>query len=158
MNVIWKSNPPDDLKRSFFRATVESVLVYGSITWTLTSKLEKNLDGSYTRILRAALNKSWKDRLTNKELYGKIPRFSNSIKQQRMRFAGHCWRSKEELAGDILLWTPMHGRRTRGHPKKTYIDQLMDDTGCLKNELPNVMNDRDGWRERVKKSRASSTW
>ena len=34
----------------------------------------------------------------------------------------------------------------------------MDDTGCLKNELPNVMNDRDGWRERVKKSRASSTW
>ena len=61
-------------------------------------------------MLRAALNKSWKDCLTNKELYGKIPRISNSIKQQRMRFAGHCLRSKEELAGDALLWTPMHGR------------------------------------------------
>ena len=75
-----------------------------------------------------------------------------------MRFAGHCWHSKEELAGDVLLWTPMLGRRTRGRPKKTHIDQLMDDTGCLKNELPNVMNDRDGWRERIKKSRVSSTW
>ena len=64
-------------------------------------------------MLRAALNKSWKNRLTNKELYGKIPRVSNSIKQQQMRFAGHCWCSKEELAGDVLLmWTPMHGRRT----------------------------------------------
>ena len=91
---------------------MESILVYGSITCTLTSKLDKKLDGSYARMLRAALNKSWKDRLTNKELYGKIPRFSNSIKQQRMRFAGHCWRGKEELAGDVLLWTPMHGRRT----------------------------------------------
>ena len=37
-----------------------------------------------------------------------------------MRFAGHCWRSKEELAGDVLLWTQMHGRRTQGRPKKTY--------------------------------------
>ena len=83
-------------------------------------------------MLRAALNKSWKNRLTNKELYGKIPLVSNSIKQQQIRFAGHCWRSKEELAGDVLLWTPMHGRRTSGSPKKTYIDQLiMDDTGCL---------------------------
>ena len=49
MSVIWKSNLPDDLKRNIFRATVESVLVYGSITWTLISKLEKKLDGSYTR-------------------------------------------------------------------------------------------------------------
>eukprot|EP00795_Rhopilema_esculentum_P016973 gene16973-8475_t len=32
----------------------------------------------------------------------------------------------------------------------------MDDTGCLKDEVPNEMNDRDGWRERVKKRRDGS--
>ena len=30
MDKIWKSNLSDQLKRSLFRATVESVLIYGS--------------------------------------------------------------------------------------------------------------------------------
>ena len=30
MNTIWKSNLKDKLKKTFFRAAVESVLVYGS--------------------------------------------------------------------------------------------------------------------------------
>ena len=41
MHTIWKSKMSENLKRSFFRDTVESVLVYGAITWTLTSTLDK---------------------------------------------------------------------------------------------------------------------
>ena len=41
-----------------------------------------------------------------------------------MRFAGHCWRSKNELASDLLFWYPNHGKRSRGRLAKTYIDQL----------------------------------
>ena len=48
MKNIWKSNLPDQLKRNFFRATVESVLAYGSVPWTLTAALEKQLNGTYT--------------------------------------------------------------------------------------------------------------
>ena len=73
MNAIWKSRLPDRIKRNFFRATVESVLVYGSVSWTLTKALEKRLSGNYTRLLRAILNKSWKDHPTNKEIYANIP-------------------------------------------------------------------------------------
>ena len=36
--------------------TVESVLVYGCVTWTLTKTLLKQLDGIYTQILRMILN------------------------------------------------------------------------------------------------------
>ncbi len=46
------------MKRSFFQAAVTSILLYGCTTWTLTKRLEKKLDGNYTRILRAILNKS----------------------------------------------------------------------------------------------------
>lgn len=35
MNVIWKSDIPDALKRIFFRANVE-LLIYGAPNWTLT--------------------------------------------------------------------------------------------------------------------------
>ena len=57
MNSIWKSRLPDNMKRHFFRATVESVLIYGSVSWTLTISLEKRLNGNYTRMLRTILNR-----------------------------------------------------------------------------------------------------
>ena len=53
------SNLTDKMKRSFFQAAVVSILLYGCTTWTLTKRLEKKLDGNYTRMLRAILNKSW---------------------------------------------------------------------------------------------------
>ena len=72
MNAIWKSRLPDRIKRNFFRVTVESVLVYGSVSWTLTKALEKRISGNYTHLLRAILNRSWKDHPTNKEIYANI--------------------------------------------------------------------------------------
>ena len=157
MDKIWESNLSGNLKRNFFRAAVESVLVYGSVSWMLTKKCEKRIDGAYTRMLRVPLNKSWRDHPTNKELYGNIPKISSSIRQQRMRFAGHCWRSKKELIADVLLWNPKHGKRSQGRPRKTYIDQLLDDTGCSLEELHNAMEDRVGWKKRVNECRARST-
>ena len=58
LSIIWKSNLTDKMKRSFFQAAVVSILLYGCTTWTLTKRLEKKLDGNYTRMLRAILNKS----------------------------------------------------------------------------------------------------
>ena len=60
LSIIWKSDLTDKMKRSFFQAAVTSILLYGCTTWTLTKRLEKNLDGNYTRMLRAFLNKSWR--------------------------------------------------------------------------------------------------
>ena len=58
LSIIWKSDPTDKMKRSFFQAAVVSILLYGCTTWTLTKRLKKKLDGNYTRMLRAILNKS----------------------------------------------------------------------------------------------------
>ena len=123
LRTIWKSSLPDNTKRNFFRATVESVLIYGSTAWTLTKHLEDKLDGTYTRMLRAILNKSWKQHPTNDQLYGNIPKVSD-IRERRTRFAGHYWRSKYELASDLLLWIPKHGYSQVGRPCKSYVSQL----------------------------------
>ena len=40
------------------------------------------------------------------------------------RHAGHCWRSKDELISDVLLWTPAYGQAKAGRPARTYIQQL----------------------------------
>ena len=60
LSIIWKSDLTDKMKRSFFQAAIVSILLYGCTTWTLTKRLEKKLDGNYTRMLRAILNKSWR--------------------------------------------------------------------------------------------------
>ena len=64
-------------------------------------------------IARAVTNKSWRDHLTNEQLYCDIPKISKSIRIPRLRFAGHCWRSKDEVSSDLVLWQPQHGRSSR---------------------------------------------
>ena len=95
------------MKRSFFQAAVVSILLYGCTTWTLTKRLERRLDGNYTRMLRAVLNKSWRQHPTRLQLYGHLPPITKTIQVRRTRHAGHCWRSKNELISDVLLWTPL---------------------------------------------------
>ena len=55
LSIIWKSDLTDKMKRSFFQAAVTWILLYGCTTWTLTKRLEKKLDGNYTRMLRSNL-------------------------------------------------------------------------------------------------------
>ena len=62
--IIWKPVLTDKMKHSFFLAAVALILLYGCTTWTLTKRLEKKLNGNYTRMLRAILNKSWRQHPT----------------------------------------------------------------------------------------------
>ena len=157
LSIIWKSDLTDEMKRSFFQAAVVSILLYGCTTWTLTKRLEKKLDGNYTRMLRAILNKSWRQHPTRRQLYGHLPPITKTIQVRRARHAGHCWRSKDELVSDVLLWTPTYGQAKAGRPARTYIQQLCEDTWCNPEDLPEAMNDREKWREMVKDIRAGST-
>ena len=158
MNRVWKSGMNDNLKRRLFVTTVESVLLYGCEAWALTVKDEKALDGVYTRMLRAALNVSWEDHMRNTELYGYLPRLSDTIRQRRMRLAGHCVRHPELTASEMILWEPTHGKKSRRRPHATFIDTLKTDTGLNSTaEIKTLMMDRDEWRAAIRSSRVGWT-
>ena len=73
--------------------------------------------------------------------------------------ARHCWRSRDELISDVLLWTSTYGRAKDGRPARTYIQQLCEDMGSNPKDTPEAMNDREKWRERVWDIRAcGTTW
>ena len=88
--VIWKSDMTDKIKRSFFQTAVMLILLYGWTTWILTKRMEEKLDSNYTRMLRAILNKSWRQYPTKQQLYGHLPRIMKTIKIRWIRHAGHC--------------------------------------------------------------------
>ena len=131
------------MKHSFFQSAVVSILLYGCTTWTLTKPLEKKLDGNYTRMLRAILNKSWWQHPSKHKLYGYLPPITKTIQVRRNRYAGHWCRSRDELISDVLLWTPTYARAKVGRPARTYIQQLCEDTGCIPEDLPEAMKDRE---------------
>ena len=59
LRTIWKSTLPEtytSINKGSFRTVVESVLLYGSSAWTLTTRLENKLNGTYTLMLHAILN------------------------------------------------------------------------------------------------------
>ena len=89
MKAIWRSNLRRDLKIRLFQATVESIFLYGTETWTITESLKKRTDGCYSRMLRMALNVDWRKHRTNKEVFVSLPRVSSKIQARRMRLAGH---------------------------------------------------------------------
>ena len=88
----------------------------------------------YTRMLRAVLNKSWRQHPTRHQLYGHLPPITKTIQVKRTRHAGHCWRSKDELKSDVLLWTPTYGRTKAGDQLElTYSNYVRTQDVTLKN-------------------------
>ena len=118
--------------------------------------MEKKLDGNYTRMLRAILNKSWRQHPTKQQLYGHLPPIMKTIKVWRTRHAGHGWKSRDELIRDLLLWPSSLGRAEAGRTARTYIQQLCADTGCNPEDLPEAMDDGEEWREGDRDIRADS--
>ena len=146
---IWKSDLERSLKINIFRACVESILLYGSETWTITKKMEARIDGCYTQLLRRVLNISWRYRIPNKVVYGKLPPISLTIKQRRLRFAGHCARSSSQPISKLIFWTPTSGSLRRGRKPLNYPDTICNDLGLEKTEIANLMQDRELWAAHV---------
>ena len=155
--ALWKATFATSAKTSrLFVATVESVLLYGCESWTMTSAMERSMDGCYTRMLRMALDISWKDHLTNNQLYSKMERVTTKIKVRRLSMAGHCVRHPELSVNPLVLWEATHGRAARGRTRLTYIELMRRDTGCSNTaELQTAMTNRDVWRGLINGIRAA---
>ena len=132
--IIWKSDLFSKIKWDFFQAVVVLILLYGCTRLMLRKCTEKKLDGNYTRMLWAILNKSSKQYLMKHQLYGHLPSISKNIQVRWTRLVRHCSKSKDKLRSDIFLCTPI--------PGSTSVP------GCSLENLLRVMHDKDrGWEE-----------
>ena len=103
-------------------------------------QLHKNVASNIEQVLAATPHK-------RPTIWSPASPLTKTIQVRRTRYAGHCWRSRDELISDVLLWTPTYGRAKAGRPARTYIHQLCEDTGCSPEDLLEAMNEREKWRE-----------
>ena len=67
------------------------------------------------------------------------------------------YKHPEEAAHETVLWEPLHGNPKRGAPSMNYVKLLKKDTGLDNvSEIRTVMEDRDGWRERTRRTSSST--
>ena len=152
-DLSWESHTDGYIYLHIYIYIYIYIYLYGCTTWTLTKRLEEKLDGNYARLLRAILNKSWRQHPTKHQLYSHLPPIT---KTTQIRWTRLCWRSRDELISDVLLWALTYGRAKAA---RTYIQQLCENTGCSLEDLPEVKNDRKKWREMVRDIRPSGmTW
>ena len=113
-------------------------------------QLHKNVASNIEQVLAATPHKA-------PTIRPPAPSRKKTFQVRRTRHAGHCWRSRDELISDVLLWTPTYGRAKAEWPARTYIQRRCEDTGCSPEDLPEAMNDREKWRQRFRDIRACGT-
>ena len=139
------------MKRSFFQAEVVSILLYGCTTWTLTKRLEKKLHDNYTRMLRAILNKSWRQHPTRHQIYGHLPPIMKTIQTCRTLLGKQGRAHKWCTPMDPHIW-PGKIRTTSSniHPAAMWGYGTWP-------WRPARGDEREKWRERIRDIRASGT-
>ena len=143
LDRVWKASIKKETKLKVLKASVETILLYGSDSWSLNVALSKKFDGSYTKMLRTIYNISWRDHITNKSMYGHLPHISTVVKRRWLALAGHVSRHNEP-AGLVLLWSPEVKRRV-GRPYITIKTLLEKDTGLSGTQLLVAMEDQASW-------------
>jgi len=126
---------------------MESVLLYGSECGTLTISQQCSLDGTYTRLLRKALNVSYLSHTTNVSLYGSIPPVSSILRKRRLHFAGHCYHRIDQPVHLALFYNPPGNFKPGGYRRLKYIKSISHDTGLSSTtDISSAMNDRSIWQ------------
>ena len=157
---LWKCKIlTQSTKLNLFKSLIEPILIYNATTWTLNKTITKKLNGIHMSLLRYALNINWKDHIKNIDLFKslKLEPISIQLQRRRLTFVGHCWRSLERKdqapnpITDLLFWEIEDSKRKCGGQRSNYRKLLIKESKCTKEELYELMLDRNSWKIQINK-------
>ena len=132
MKNIWQArNIPLELKIRIFKASCLAILLYGSETWALTTKMKSSLDSYATSCYRVMLNIKRIDHVTNEAIYQRVkqPPLSSLVVKRQLTWVGHILRRpKEELIRKYAMYEPgvQMGKSKRGKKELIYKKYIID--------------------------------
>ena len=115
------------VKGKIYRAIVLSTLLYGAEAWTVYRRQVKKLHAFMMRHLRSIMRLTWKDKVTNKEILGRIglPSMEDLLIKKNLLWTGHLMRmSSDRLPKQILYSQLSSGHRQRGRPRLRFKDTI----------------------------------
>jgi len=124
---------------------------YACESWTLNDDLIRRINSFEQWCYRRMLKIKWTDRVSNDEVLHRIKEkelcLYNSIKKQKLAFAGHVLRGssgKELLA---VLEGKLNSRISQGRPRRMWLDDIKSWTKMDTYEkIKMLARDRKKWR------------
>lgn len=142
--IIYDILIPIRLKTQVYKTMVGPVLVYEADTWAIKEEHGKRLEVAETICLRATTSVTRRERMRNmvirQEL--KVLDLREKIRESRLRWNEHV---KIVEGKELVRWVMKRkkpGTRSRGRPRKRWIDCVRDDGRVV--DLGKV-NDRIEW-------------
>ena len=139
------------------RSLVTSVFLYACESWTLTAKLEKQIQTTEMKCFRKILGITYRDRISNAEVRNRVKQhigpcedLLTTVKKRKLKWYGHVSRSTG-LAKTIMQGTVQGGRK-RGRQRKRWEDNIREWTGMTLGETLRKTENREGWRKLVARS------
>ena len=132
---------------------MNSIVLYGCETWTLSKELEKRLTAFENRCFRRILKVPYAAHRTNHSIREEITLYIedftspiDNIKKRKLAFYGHRNRDHGSLS-NIILQGRVEGSRGRGRPRTRWIDNITRWTGIDIQDVHERSMDRAVWRD-----------
>ena len=123
-----------------------NITIYGCETWTISRDMIKKLEALETWFYRRMLRVSWKEKVTNVEVYHRMNTSTSlliDIVHRQLTFLGHILQ-KGELE-NLVVTGFVDGNRDRGQQRETFLTYLSKIIGKSPLDLINLAKKRDVW-------------
>jgi len=127
-------------------------MLYGAETWPISTQMNQLINSFATSAYRIMTGVKRLDKVRNTTVLISVSRndLIHTVHDRQLRFLGHMLRNTySPLASTYVLYQPTHGTTRRGRPQLNYMDYIEKLTGIKVNELLEVSQDREAWRELV---------
>jgi len=147
---IMRRNVRFCTKKKILNCYVFSVLNYGCECWTWNKATCKKVNAFEMWCYRRMLKISWKDKVTNTEVLSRMQtdlHFLKDMKKRKLEYGGHVMRGSSGEAHLYILEGKVLGKRPKGRPRLTWMDDIMDWTGLKTYEnVKRTAEDRNRWK------------
>ena len=165
LGKVWNNRSIlERTKIRIYEAAILTILLYGSETWNTTKAQMHRLEVFHQTCLRRILKIRWYNKVSNVKVLKRagISTVQGYISSNRLRWFGHVSRMPEHRIPKIFMdWVPRHGKRSRGRPRKTWLQCVREDACAVSGADDTVENlmgkaqDRDEWRRFSRRARYS---
>src|SRR6476661_7474316 len=141
-----------------YESLVLSLLLYNSETWTLREDTKQRLRVFKIGCLQRILGVTRRDRIRNAHVRERLNLSTDIVQrvaERRLRFFGHVVRMPYHRLPLVVIQGQVHGKISRGRPRKRWIDNVKEDVttmGISLVEAFRLTQNREGWRSFVRLS------
>jgi hypothetical protein len=126
-SILWSSNILGKTKTLIYKSIVESIMLYGSETWTLNRRQKSKLLATEMDYWRHSARKSRRERIRNtviREMMKVEKTILGRIEQKQLQWCGHVKRMENGRVLKTIMEWETEGRRRKGRPLGTWIDGI----------------------------------